>query len=371
MAVSILAVSCGNKATIKGTVEGLADADVVVRMLDINKYKVLDTLKTDNQGRFSYKLDVAKGNPEFVYVFYGENKLASLLLAAGDKVSFKADTLGNCQVEGSEESEKLLQTEIDFAVFGRKMDAISDRLIAETDKSEISKIKQELTSTYIDYYRSRVKYVMENPFSLTVVPVLYQQVSEGLPVFAQQADAIHFKSACDSLEQVYPESKYVKSLRKEANRRIQILELNARVKDADEVGFPDIKLPDVTGASRNLSDVSSEIVMLYFWDSSDSDQKMFNQDIIKPIYEEYHKRGLDIYAVSLDVDKANWASVVKNQGLDWINVCDIRGVTSNYVGLYNLQSLPSSFFIRKGELLMTEEALTDAASLKKFLNKYI
>ena len=61
--------------------------------------------------------------------------------------------------------------------------------------------------------------------------------------------------------------------------------------------------------------MDSKVVMIYFWSSSDAAQKMFNQDVMKPVYNEFHSKGFDIYSVAADADKAAWASVVKSQKL--------------------------------------------------------
>ena len=65
-------VSCGGKATIDGTLENAPLSEVVVKKLDINRYVTLDTLKVDSDGKYSCRIDIEKGQPEFVYVFYGD-----------------------------------------------------------------------------------------------------------------------------------------------------------------------------------------------------------------------------------------------------------------------------------------------------------
>ena len=100
-----------------------------------------------------------------------------------------------------------------------------------------------------------------------------------------------------------------------------------------------------------LSDVDAKVIMVYFWSSANASQKMFNLDFLRSIYEDYHDKGFEIYQVSLDIDKAAWARVVKGQNLPWINVCDSRGASSPYVSLYNLGALPSAFVIADGELV--------------------
>jgi peroxiredoxin len=188
-------------------------------------------------------------------------------------------------------------------------------------------------------------------------------------VFAQSTDAIHFVNIADSLELVYPESKYVKALRKEAERRYGYLELETKFMAAEEVGYPDIVLPDVNAQKVKLSEVDAKVVMVYFWSASDANQKMFNLDVLKSLYDDYHKKGFEIYQVSLDTDKAAWAQVVKSQNLPWVNVCDGLGAASQYVTTYNIAALPSTFIIADGALV--DGSVVDEKSLRKLLDKLL
>ena len=365
-AAMLALVSCGSNARIDGTVADAASSEVIVKLLNSNRYEVLDTVKTDASGRFSYKLDVAEGQPEFVYVFYKDKKIASLLLEAGDKVSVASDTLGRYSVEGSEESVKLAEVEKAYAAALMEFEALARKMDAASDQAEFDQLAKDMTQVYVAYYRDRVKYVMENSQSLTVIPVFYQTLGENLPLFYQNTDAILFRNAADSLEAVYPDSKYVKALRKDAEKRFGYLELQERLLDAEEIGYPEIELPGLDGKMRKLSDMDSRVVIICFWSAAQAQQNMFNIEFFKPLYEQYHKKGLDIYQVSLDVDKTLWATTVKGQNLPWTNVCDSRGAQSPYVALYNLSAIPAAFIIADGELV--DGKVVDEASLKKLLN---
>ena len=370
-AAAILGLAaCARTAKVSGVIEGAPASDVVVKVLNVNQYQVLDTLKTDASGKFSCKVDVAKGQPEFVYVFHKDRKIASLLLEAGDKVSVKADTLGASVVEGSEESLKLAAVEADFAAAKASLAGLSEKL-QSASSSQAEELRKQIGKTYVDYYRSRVAYVMNNSRSLTIVPVMYQSFSESLPVFGQATDALHFSSAADTLEMVYPDSKYVKALRKEADQRLSYLNVAARLSTATEIGYPEVVLPDVQGNKLKLSEVEakSKVTMLFFWTPSNTSQKMFNLDVLKSVYADYHKRGFEIYQVAIDPDKALWAKVVKEQALPWVNVCDGRGAQSPYVLQYNLSALPLAYIISDGTLV--DGQVVDEKSLRKFLNNLL
>ena len=355
LAAAVFVVSCGPKAVIDGNVEALASSDVVVKLLDVNKYKVLDTVAVNAAGKFTYKLDVEKGQPEFVYLFHGETKVASLLLQAGDIVTVEADTLGNVVVTGSDESVKLAEIEKAHAEVLEAFTALQND-------------SQALAQTYIQYYRNRVKYVVENSTSLTVVPVLYQSIYD-LPLFAQQTDAIIFSNTADSLEMVYPESKYVKALRAEAEKRYAYFEFQNKLNNAETIGYPDIVLPDVNAQNVRLSDLDSKVVMIYFWSAANASQNAFNVDVLKPLYNEYHRRGFDIYQVSFDIDKALWAAALKGQELPWTNVCDSRGASSPYISTYNIQELPSVFILADGQLVDGSDV--NESSFRKILDRLL
>lgn len=353
-AAALLLAACGPKTVIDGTLQGKADVDVVVKLLDVNKYQVLDTVRTDAAGSFSYQPELKEGCPEFIYLFYGDRKIASLLLSRGDRVKVSADTLGNYTVEGSEESLLLQEVEDSYAQFLLDMNRLANQ---GND--------QELSRHYVEYYRRSVRYVMEHSKSLTAVPVLFQRVNDGLGVFDQPTDGVIFRGVCDSLKTVFPASRYVKALDQEAERRLGIMDINRRISEADEVSFFDIDLPAMDGSQARLSEVKAKVVMLYFW-ATTAGQKMFNLDALLPIYSDFHGRGFEIYAVSLDTDKTAWATAVRNQQLPWVNVCDTRGSASPFVNLYGIASLPMAYFLVDGEL-DADASVSDAASIRRYL----
>ena len=357
--VAVALASCvGKNTVISGVVADGADKQITVKLLDVNRYQLLDSVKTNAGGSFSYQLNLKEGRPEFIYLFYGNRQIASLLLQKGDHVIVRTDTLGAYSVEGSPESNKLQEVENAHNKIIREM----SRILERERNPEVS-----INRAYVNYYRDRVKYVMTNSHSLTVVPVLFQQLNDGLPVFGQPTDGILMRNVCDSLKTLYPESRYVKALEAEAKRRLDMLEVNSRLQQAEEVSFIDIALPGLDGQVKKLSEVPSKLVMVYFW-STTAEQKMFNLDALVPLYEEFHSKGFEIYSVALDADKTAWASVVRGQKLPWVNVCDTQAEQSKYLGLYGIDTLPVMWFLVDGEIDPNAQ-VKDLAGLRAYLRK--
>ena len=357
-ALLLIAAACGKNTRIEGTLHETPDSQVIVKLLDVNRFQVLDTVKTDAKGHFSYAMDLKKAQPEFVYLFYGDRQIASLLLQQGDKVTVQTDTLGTYTVEGSEESLKLQKVEQEYNSFIADM----NNIVARENTPE-----NQLSRRYVSYYRDRIAYVLGNSKSLTVVPVLFQQVNPTFQVFSQPTDGIMMQAVCDSLKTVYPESRYVRALEKEAQRRISVLEMNNRLQGAEEIGYIDISLPGLDGKNVKLSEKLGKVTMVYFWQAT-AEQKMFNLDALVPIYEQFHQKGFEVYAVSMDSDKAAWAAAVRNQQLPWVNVCDTRGALSPYVTSYGIGSLPMVWFIVDGGV-DDEAQVRNAADIKEYLRR--
>ena len=354
---AVLLSGCSQAPVIEGTIKDAPGSEIVVNKLDINRLTPLDTLVTDASGKFSYKVkDVRKGDPEFIYLTRGGRTLAALVVKPSDRIRVEADTVSLAEVTGPEDAVRMQEIEKDFETF---LSSIAVAAASENPSAAASRV-------YVDYYRDRVKYVMTNKGSITVIPVLFQQAGDDLPVFGQTTDALHFTAAADTLEKVWPDSRYVKALRKEADRRQKMMDISLKIREAPVRGFPEIELLDMKGQKVLLSEVDAPLVMLYFWSSSDPAQKMFNLDDMRPLYEDFHPKGLEIFAVSLDEDKTRWASTVRAQKLPWINVCDTRGSESPLISLYSIAGLPVAMFIKDGEL-QAGTNISDNASMRAFI----
>lgn len=352
---ALLLAACTPKAGIDCTVAQAPGASIEVRRLDLNTYKVLDTLKTDASGRVRYSVEVKPGQPEFIYLFYKDTKIASLLLEAGDRVSVEADTLGNFTVQGSPQSVALQGNEQAYVRFQKAMDAAAT--------------PAELNRIYIDHYRANVRYIMDHLGSLTVVPLFFEQLDEYSPVFSRYTDAILFRKALDTLKTVYPESRYVAALESETRRRESAMQMQTLVDAAQVRGYPELDMPDINGKRVALSSLPARAILLHFWDSSDATHKMFNLDRLLPHWKRWHDKGFEIYAVDLNPDKSAWASVVKAQQLPWINVNDGRGWSSSSVVMYNVETVPASFLLVDGAL--SGASLAGENALEKELGRIL
>ena len=365
--VALAAISCTNNvAKIDFTLADAPNQELILKAQDINNYKILDTLTTNKSGKFSCKVDVQKGDPEFFYFYKNNKRVASLLLEAGDKVKVLADTLGEYSVEGSNLSTQMAQILKDQTRVDAQLGSIMDKL----QEDNLLELRKEFNKVYIDHYRASVKLAMANCKSMVVIPIVYQKLQKDLPVFGNLNDGILLKSISDSLAQAYPNSKYTKALASDAQNRVNQIELSQRISSAETVGFPDISLKNKKLEDVTLSEVKADCIILHFWNPADAAQKMFNKDVLEPLYKEFHGKGLEIYQVAVTQDRTGWAMSMDDQKLPWINVCETNVSSSSVIALYNLRSLPTTFFISKG-VLVDDAPQPNLTSVRKLLKKLL
>lgn len=357
--VAVLAVSCNpNKATIKAKVEGMGKGELTLRILKLNTQRVVDTIATDSEGAFIYKVKKMSSQPEFYYLYYKERKIASLILAAGERVYLTTDTLGKTSsVEGSTESMLLNNLEKSLEQQYQEFDSLLLKRSEAVNRGDVvlsDSLNYTLGSLFVKSKQAAIKHLYSNPHSLTNIFLLYHKMPGELPLFGDMRDMLLFKRVYDSLSVTYPESVYLNPLLDEITLRERSDAISSKLLDASEVGFPNIKLPDLKSKTRSLSDLSGKTILLIFWSVTDVNQKLFNRELLT-LYDKYSNNGLEIYQVCVDADKTAWAKVVTEQSLPWINVCDGLGSSSPAVSTYNISEVPSIFLIDKSGTIVARD----------------
>lgn len=348
-----LASACTSAPTarISATIEGADAAPIVLQKLNYNRMQVVDTIRTDGAGQFNYKVRLKGNAPYFYYLYRDGSPIASLILLPSDQVTVTVPKEGRFTVEGSEESTLFQEVNETYAATADQIRTLAASVTDKTPEAKVKEVNKELSKLYVDYKRQAIKYMVTHPRSITSAVMAFQKFGDDLLVFGDDSDTVILKSVQDSLEQVYPKSEYLVALRDEVEARRRSLELSSHLGDVKVINFPDLQMPDVEGQTRLLSDLDGKLIILSFWSVGQTEHKLFNVDLVD-LYDKYHAQGLEIYQVSLDIDKASWASTVRSQNLPWISVNDGLGVQSPAVASYNVDHVPAMFVIsRNGDFL--------------------
>lgn len=355
--MALLATACNSStAKISGKLAGGDSEDnVKLSVLQSDGTYITDSTAMDSKGRFSFKMNLQDGHARIVNLGYN-NESVTLIVAPGDNININAlaFNISNYTVEGSKESE-LVKEINDVIVDGLyRLDSLAKRPESRSTDVEIRK------RAVIEYMRelqgikrSQIKFAMENSKSLAAIYALRQKLPQEEYFINPDIELYYSRMLIDSLETTYPDSPYVKGLRRTIEEADGVENVRNMLNEslAEPKGFPEIELEDMYGNKQMLSSLSGRIIILDFWSVRSEGDSANNADM-KQLYERYHKDGLEIYQVNLDEQKADWINTVQRQNLPWINVRALGGFASNAVSGYNVSSLPANYVIdREGTIV--------------------
>jgi peroxiredoxin len=345
--------------TITGCIDQAANIKINILQLNATTQALLDTLHTDAKGCFRYNVKFKREEPMFLLIRTDSTQVATLLVEAGEKVNFEANIKGrNFNVNGSKGSLLLKELNDEFNTSVMRFDSLYSILNRHEGSTYYDKIYKEINLAlgreFVRQKREALRFIYTNPTSFASIAALYQKYPSGLYVFSAPNDALYFKRLYDTLQPLYPRSDYMPFLKEEHDRRMQSDAMQSLFSDAREVGFPDIELPDMNAQKIKLSSLKGKTVLVYFWLSTNTEQRIENNELRK-LYDKYVSKGFEIYQIAVDADKPGWAKQVKAQNNPWINVCDGFGTNSLAVRLYNVTQVPASYIIDKeGQIVASQ-----------------
>ena len=352
LTTSLFFMSCHRHETvISGTLHGVDKKRVYLDELDINITKPLDSVLTNRNGKFRFRLRLTE--PSFLLLKRSEQNFITLLAKPGEKIHVKADSLflqAGYHVTGSEESLLIKQLDDHLRITVHKMDSIVQIYRQMMDKPGFDTLRPRLDKAYSDLLAQQRKYniafILDHMQSLSAIKALYQKVDDNTYVLNNIRDIQYLKIVADSLKVYYPDSKMTKALlsdlQKEMGKYNQ-LQLTNLLKNAKSVKL-DLALPDIQGDTVYLSSLRKKgyYVLLTFWASWC--QQCISENLeLKSLYNKYHKKGLEIYAVSLDNNKDIWVKEVHFDELPWINVSDLSYPNSEAAQKFNVKTPPVNY----------------------------
>lgn len=93
-----------------------------------------------------------------------------------------------------------------------------------------------------------------------------------------------------------------------------------------------------------LSSLRGKYVLLDFW-ASWCGPCLGEMPNVKHLYAKYHKKGLEIYGVSLDDKADKWKAAIAKHELKWNHVSSLKGWNCPVAKEYNVTGIPRMYII--------------------------
>ncbi|HLN55164.1 MAG TPA: TlpA disulfide reductase family protein [Bacteroidales bacterium] len=358
--VIVLAGCKDNYAHISGTLNNHTSGEYI-RLDELKSDKLVpaDSVKVGNDGTFTLK--AKPENPSFYLLKLNNNNFLTMLVEPGQKIKINAhhDSLNYpSSVEGSEGTRMM-------ADYNRKLRGTIDHLKSlnriyeeNINRDSLPRLMDSLDSMAQNYMNDlnlyTRNYIDKNINSLVSLVALYQQVAPGVQVLDQVKDWRYFVKVDSALYRQFPDYDPVITLHNQVEELVTSLGVKSATAGQPEGVAPDISLPSPKGDTISLSSTKGSVVLLDFWAAWCPPCRRENPNLVQA-YDKYHRKGFEIFQVSLDKTKEAWLKGIEDDKLGrWIHVSDLQYWNSVVVPLYKIESIPANFLLDKeGRIIAT------------------
>lgn len=105
-------------------------------------------------------------------------------------------------------------------------------------------------------------------------------------------------------------------------------------------------MPDQNGKNVHLASFNGKYILLDFWASWCVPCRAESPYLVKA-YKKYKDKNFTVISVSLDDERTeqNWMNAFKKDGMQWTQLCSLKGYADPVRMLYSVQGIPDNFLI--------------------------
>lgn len=339
---------------LNGVVKNVPDS-TLIKML-VNRRAIDSTLVINEKFQFTGDFK----EPTEVYLVIEKTNDFKVIWLENKKIDFIAEKgrFQDCKILGSnsqKEAEKLSEilkplNEHSLSLYP----FMRDKSLPKPKKDSIRTLFKDLDAKKNEL---RKEFVKTNPNYIVSTNLLYKLKSRW------------GKQTTSDLFDLMNDERKVSSKGKEIAKYIALAE-------SPKIGerYVDFEQENTKGQKIKLSEIKGKFILVEFWAAWCKPCRISNPDLIKA-FNRFNKDGFEILGVSLDNDKINWLKAIKEDGLPWQNVSDLKGFQNDAAMIYEVKSIPDNILIDPNGVIIgrrlhakelaekLEEAFKEKASL--------
>jgi len=325
--------------TVSGKIEHATSNKILLEELPFSGVQpiVVDSTTLKDNGTFELR---ALGKEEALYLLSVQNGPVVLLVndSKSIRITLDVNQYKNYKTEGSEASAAVHDF---FEQFETNYKSIADAVqqYDSLKKANASDSIIEMKKAFYDVAVNKTKKFFENFINQSNSPAVRLFVlSKGLESnIIDASEALNITNV--SLEKFVNHSGLTQMKSKLAMQIAADPKLALLNKQA-----PEINLADTSGKVITLSSFKGKYVLVDFWASWCGPCRQENPNVVAA-YKKFKDKNFTILGVSLDEDKQAWMEAIKEDGLIWNHISDLKKWESSVVRDYKFEGIPFNVLV--------------------------
>jgi thiol-disulfide isomerase/thioredoxin len=321
-----LLTSCQSKSyRLEGSGEALKDGDTLFLTTDLTELTPSDTIVVKD-GKFAITGET--DSTYFCLLYSAKNNTIAMpfFVEPGTVRMTFPEKMENARVAGTPCNDEWQTVSDSTAAMSQKMSQLAMQMYSGQSSMESqAKIQTEIeqmNNRFRQFIFDKGKKNISNEFGYFIVTFY----SGGLLTADQSKELIQLMP--DNLRQRQPIRQMEESL-----RMVQSTSEGSQIND--------FQMTDMDGKPTSiLNEVKQhKITVLDFWASWCGPCRQAMPQVIG-IYQQYHNKGLGIIGISLDEQKEAWTAAIKELGMTWMQVSDLKGWDNAAAQAFGVRAIP-------------------------------
>jgi peroxiredoxin len=356
LVVMVLMAACSSEPhyVVKGKIKGSDSITFYLQKREAGKIVTLDSA-VSKKGSFKMK-GGAVDYPELIQLVAGNTRkrTAFYLENAEITISGTLDSLFRAKIEGSKTQDEYRSFVDSNKPLSEKYSKTYIEYQAASQAGNFAKVEQlnkRTDSIQKEMINLQKNFVKNNPASYVSPSIL------GSLSIEMEADEI--ESMINGLDTAIAATPQIRSLKE----RVAVMKSVAVGQKA-----PDFTMDDVDGNPVALSSkTGAKLLLIDFWAAWCVPCRKENPNVVK-VYNEFRKKGFDVFGVSLDRTKDEWVKAIAVDKLTWTQVIDFNGTVAK---MYAVNAIPANFLLDETGTIIARNLRGDAlfSKVKEILEK--